>query len=111
MKKNVKVSELDQINLHIIRKNVKKIIKEISIKYDKLNYKILDIAPQDHENSKKIFKNATLKTLDINPLSNADFIADICNDNSNLIKSNHFDLVICTEVLEHTLNPFSATQE
>ena len=52
-----------------------------------------------------------VSTLDINTKSNSTFIADLCSDNSDIIKNSFFDIIICTEVLEHTLNPFNAVKE
>ena len=107
---NKNVSDLDMVHLEIIRDSVKNFIKDASI-FDNGNLKILDIAPQDHNGAKEFFTQAKIFTLDIDPNSGADFIADLCEDNSGKIESNYFDLIICTEVLEHTLNPFNAVKE
>lgn len=104
------VSELDIINLKKIRKNVSDFMVKCSKLYDKKGY-LLDIAPQDHEGATPFFKKAIIHTLDINPLANATYTADICNSNTGLIKDMFYDFVICTEVLEHTLNPFMAISE
>jgi SAM-dependent methyltransferase len=72
---------------------------------------LLDLAPQDHEGARPFFPDyITVKTLDINPKSGCDFIADICQHNAQ-IPGSSFDFVVCTEVLEHTLNPFDAVRE
>ena len=54
---------------------------------------------------------STVHTLDIDPNSNASYIADITKINNTLIIDGKYDIVICTEVLKHTLNPFSAVKE
>jgi 2-polyprenyl-3-methyl-5-hydroxy-6-metoxy-1,4-benzoquinol methylase len=54
---------------------------------------------------------SSIYTLDINPLSDSDYIADICESNDKTIPDNHFDYILCTEVLEHTLRPFDAVNE
>ena len=104
------VSQLYIENLKIIRNGVDDFMKSSS-EYDADNIHVLDIAPQVHKGAKAFFKLAKISTLDIDSNSSATYIADICNDNSNLIPSNYFDIIICTEVLEHTLNPFSAVNE
>jgi SAM-dependent methyltransferase len=104
------VSEIDINHLEIIRVGVKQIIQK-SAQLDSSEVKVLDIAPQDHNGAKEFFKQARIFTLDIDKESGADYIADLCENNSNLILSNSFDIVICTEVLEHTLNPFDAVSE
>lgn len=105
-----KVNEKDELNLSIIRTSVTSLIREAS-KNDIVGIKVLDIAPQDHNGAKEFFKHATIDTLDIDPKSNATYIANLCVNNSALIPDNFYDIVICTEVLEHTLNPFDATSE
>lgn len=104
------ISKIDLHNLEIIRKSVSDFIKDASTK-DIEGLKVLDIAPQDHNGAKEFFHLADISTLDINPKSEATYIADICNNNSEIIPTDYFDIVICTEVLEHTLNPFSAVDE
>jgi hypothetical protein len=105
------ISEEDKLNLSKIRDNVSAFISDSAKKYDKSGALLLDIAPQDHEGAKPYFSKATVETLDIDPQSGADYIADLCSTNNEVIPSNHFDFVVCTEVLEHTLQPFDAVNE
>ena len=104
-------SRIDKLHLKIIRKNVLSILKGIAYKYKRKRIHILDIAPQDHFKNKEIFKNLNYKSLDIDKKSNSDFKADITVNNKKIIKNNTFDIILCTEVLEHTLNPFKAVKE
>lgn len=105
------VSAMDKTHLVKIRNNVSNFIKACADKYDKEGAIILDIAPQDHEGAKPYFKKAVVETLDIDPQSGATYIADLCQNNQTVIPSAHFDYVVCTEVLEHTLQPFDAVKE
>lgn len=107
---NNKISDIDKFNIEIIRNGVKNLIQEAA-KLDTPELIILDIAPQDHNGAREFFKKAKIFTLDIDINSGADFIADLCENNIDKIPSNFFDLIICTEVLEHTLNPFNAVDE
>lgn len=107
---NKKINAVDIRNFEIIRSGVKNLIEKAST-FDKTGLKILDIAPQKHNGAKEFFKKSEISTLDIDKNSNATYIADLCNKNIDLIPSNYFDIVICTEVLEHTLNPFNAVNE
>lgn len=71
---------------------------------------ILDIGPQEQSYSTKLFKkNFDYRTLDIDQNADADYIADICLMPE--IESETFNTIICTEVLEHTKNPFLAIAE
>jgi len=110
MKKLVSVSEMDERYYRMIRENVSAFLEICAKEYDKNGY-LLDIAPQEHEGAKAYFTKAKVFTLDIDPRSNADYILDLCNNNSRYIEDNYFDFVVCTEVLEHTLNPFKAVDE
>lgn len=105
-----KISKIDIEHLKIIRKNISNFIKNCGKRYDKKGF-LLDIAPQIHEGAAPFFKKAKVHTFDINAKSGAMFIADICKNNKKLIPDNFYDFVVCTEVLEHTLNPFSAVEE
>jgi SAM-dependent methyltransferase len=105
------VSKLDEQNFKKIRENVSGFIARCGRQYDSAGIRVLDIAPQDHEGAKPYFPQATVETLDIDPDSGATYIADLCTNNEATIPSNAFDYVICTEVLEHTLQPFDAVNE
>jgi SAM-dependent methyltransferase len=104
------ISKTDETYFRLIRKNVSAFIKECAKKYDKKGL-LLDIAPQIHEGAKPYFKKAQILTLDINPSNSLTYVADICNNNASIISNDYFDFVVCTEVLEHVLNPFSAVAE
>ena len=104
------ISEIDLRHYKMIRENVSRFLKTCAEKYDTNGY-LLDIAPQDHEGAKAYFSKMAVETLDINPISEATYIADLCQDNADTIEGNRFDIVVCTEVLEHTLNPFAAVGE
>jgi SAM-dependent methyltransferase len=111
MKNKIVVSAQDIEHLAIIRKNVREFIQNVAKEYDHENVTVLDIAPQDYLGAKEFFAKSKVFTLDINPSSGADYIADLCKDNTVLVEGALFDIVICTEVLEHTLNPFAAANE
>lgn len=105
------VSQMDVEYLKLLRQNVSDFIERAGEKYDKADVLVLDVAPQDHEGAKPYFKKATVETLDIDPKSGATYIADLCANNEMTIPSAHFDYIVCTEVLEHTLQPFDAVNE
>jgi SAM-dependent methyltransferase len=72
---------------------------------------VLDIAPQEHAGVRTLLPHGTtLETLDIDPAAGATYTADLCATNAH-IPAGRFDCVFCTEVLEHTLQPFDAVAE
>lgn len=105
------IHQIDLENLNIIRNGVSEHIASSAKHYDRAGSRVLDIAPQDWAGASAIYQQATINTLDIDPTSDADFIADITQCNRELIADESFDVVIMTEVLEHTLNPFHAINE
>jgi ubiquinone/menaquinone biosynthesis C-methylase UbiE len=104
------ISLIDLSHLKIIRESVSDLIKKASA-FDSYGIDVLDIAPQIHSGAKEHFLKSNVFTLDIDPNSNASYVADLCQNNSDLIPDEKFDIIICTEVLEHTLQPFSAVNE
>jgi SAM-dependent methyltransferase len=103
----MQVSDFDIAALSLLRENVNTFISRSSELYGGPNTLLLDIAPQDHCGAAPFFTNSEIHTLDIDPGSNATYIADLCAD-SETVPANYFDYVVCTEVLEHTLQPFRA---
>lgn len=101
------VSGIDLQHLQIIRESVRDHIRNAFSQFYKPGMKVLDIAPQDHAGAKEFFPE--VETLDLAP--GADYQADICQNNSAIIPDETFDIIICTEVLEHVANPFDAVTE
>jgi SAM-dependent methyltransferase len=105
------VSQIDNYNLAAIRKNVQRFLSEVGSSWGNKRGILLDIAPQVHEGARPFFSNEMeVETLDINPCAGTTYCADLCQKNEN-IPANRFDFVVCTEVLEHVLNPFAAVDE
>ncbi len=105
------VSAMDIDHLAQLRANVAAFTARCGSETDAPGKIVLDIAPQVHEGAAPHFTQAQLETLDIDPTAGATYTADLCQNNSQAIPSNHFDHILCTEVLEHTLNPFAAVAE
>src|SRR6266853_3282718 len=107
----VVVSDFDRQTLAVIRSNVVSFMRHFAAAYGKSTGILLDIAPQEHEGARPFFgHHVYVNTLDIDSQSGCDFIADICERNDQISDAS-FDYVVCTEVLEHTLNPFGAVRE
>lgn len=105
------VSRTDEVNLQKVRDNVSAFMGRCGTEHNREETLLLDVAPQDHEGAAPYFPDVTIETLDIDPESGATYIADLTEDNSDRIPSERFDFVVCTEVLEHTVQPFDAVRE
>lgn len=102
---------MDEQHLDLMRENVRRVIRAVEKDLDLPGNLVLDIAPQDHLGAAEFFRKATLETLDIDPSSGATYIADLCCENFDRIPDGRFDLIFCTEVLEHVAEPFAAVRE
>lgn len=105
------ISKTDKEYLKVIRRNVTAIIKKAADLYDSRTIKVLDIAPAQYDGAAKWFTKAQVETVDIDYKANATYTADITKNNQNFMYSGTYSVVICTEVLEHTKNPFAAVAE
>jgi SAM-dependent methyltransferase len=107
----MEVAQIDVDHLVEIRSNVRRLLEHAADRYVRPPGRALDVAPQDHEGARPFFpEGVAVETLDIDPASGADHIADLCATNSNIAGAS-FDYVVCTEVLEHTRQPFAAVAE
>jgi SAM-dependent methyltransferase len=107
----VTVSQMDVEHLRVIRSNVVAFMQHVAQTYILTPGRLLDIAPQVHEGARPFIpQTITVETFDIDPKSGCTYIGDICRYNEFLLE-NSFDYVVCTEVLEHTLQPFDAIRE
>lgn len=104
-------SKMDVDHLTLIRENVAKFLRRAAEICNAEPGRILDIGPQDYEGVGPFLRpGMTVESLDIDPNSGRTYIGDICQKNECL-PDNHFDYVLCTEVLEHTNQPFAAMEE
>ena len=102
------VSPIDIEHLTKLRINVANFMADICTRFVHSGTRLLDVAPQDHEGAKPFLPDDTeYHTLDIDPKSGATYIADLCNCSST-VGCESYDFVVCTEVLEHTRQPFDA---
>lgn len=110
MSNKLEVSKMDEEHLRLIRAGVSSFLADCARRFDRPG-RLLDIAPQDHKGAAPYFLQAQIETLDINPQSGATYIGDLCRPNDDLLPVGSFDWIVCTEVLEHVLDPFAAVRE
>lgn len=76
---------------------------------------MLDVGKQDYQGATPFQElsggRIRIETLDVVPSSGATYIADLSRNNRDVIPDGRFDLVLITEVIEHTPNPFLVEAE
>jgi SAM-dependent methyltransferase len=105
------IAEVDHRHFRLLRENISQFMHRCGEVMDGRAVLVLDVAPQVHAGARPAFPKATIETLDIDQDAGATYTADLCENNSAMIPDGRFNVVVCTEVLEHTLNPFAAVQE
>jgi glycosyltransferase involved in cell wall biosynthesis len=110
MTTKVEVSKMDEDHLRLIRSSVSSFLADCGRRFDGPG-RLLDIAPQNSEGAVPYFLQAKIETVDIDPQSGATYICDLCHSNDDLLPAGAFDWIVCTEVLEHVLDPFAAVRE
>ena len=105
------MDEVDYVHYKLIRQNIVTFMGKCGDQYDRDGLMLLDIAPENHEGAAPFFPKATIETLDIDTGAKTTYCADLCENNVAFVPHNHFDVVVCTEVLEHVKQPFHAVDE
>lgn len=106
----VEPADIDVRHLAAVRTNVERFTRRAAGDM-RSGDRVLDVAPQVHHGvAPFVAEGVLVETLDIDPASGATYVADICATN-RVLPDRHFDHVVCTEVLEHTLRPFDAMSE
>jgi len=103
-------SQFDNDTFLMTREHLSSFIKKVAKEYNHKGKKLLEIGPQERSEVKSAFSQCSIETLDIVTDYHPDIIGDITKYNAH-ISSGTYDIVTCLEVLEHTLNPFSAIEE
>ena len=106
----IKPSKFDNDTFALTREHLNLFINRIAKTYGESNKKLLEIGSQDRSEVKTAFNMCNIETLDLTPDYNPDIISDITRYNPH-IKDSSYDIVACLEILEHTINPFSAIEE
>jgi len=103
-------SKFDNDSFPITREHLNLFINRVAKEYGDVNKKLLEIGPQDRSEVKIAFNMCDIETLDLIPDYNPDIVGDITKYNPH-IKDSTYDIITCLEILEHTINPFSAIEE
>ena len=103
-------SEFDNNTFLATREHLNSFINRVAKEYGNVGDRLLEIGPQDRSEVKSAFNMCKIETLDLVPDYNPDIVGDITKHNLH-IEDSTYDIITCLEILEHTINPFSAIQE
>lgn len=105
---NKTIAQIDIDHLAKLRVNIEGFMQDVGVRFIRPGTRLLDVAPQDHKGAKPFLpEGIEYHTLDIDPKSGATYIADLCSC-APTVGYDSYDYVVCTEVLEHTRQPFDA---
>ena len=105
-----KPSKFDNDTFLPAREHLNDFIKRTAENIGSTGQKLLEIGPQERSEVKSNFNMCNIETLDIVPNYNPDIIGDLTKYNSH-IEDSTYDIITCLEILEHTVDPFSAIKE
>jgi SAM-dependent methyltransferase len=103
-------SEFDNNTFLTCREHLNSFIKRTAGQYQKPGDVLLEVGPQERSEVKVNFTLCDIHTLDVTQEYSPDIVGDLTQYNSH-IQDSTYDIVTCLEVLEHTVNPFSAIAE
>ena len=106
----IEPSKFDNDTFLLTREHLNSFINRVAKICSGENGRLLEIGPQDRSEVKKAFSTYNVETLDIVSDFNPDIVGDITKYNEH-IKDSTYDIITCLEILEHTVNPFSAIEE
>jgi SAM-dependent methyltransferase len=103
-------SQFDNETFDPAREHLNNFIERCSKNLSFPNKDLLEIGPQRRSEVKNYFSECNIKTLDLVNDYSPDIIGDITKYNSHILNES-YDIITCLEILEHTVNPFSAVEE
>jgi hypothetical protein len=105
------VSALDIKFLAEIRASVNRFMADAASRFAQQPGLLLDVAPQVYAGARPFFPaHVEIETLDIDPKAGCTHTADLCECSDTRLLE-RFDYIVCTEVLEHTRQPFHAADQ
>jgi len=94
----------------ISREHISAFLRKTAQKLASESGRLLEIGPQERQDVRAVFTNFRYESMDLVDTHTPTHIGDITKTNIS-IPDDYYDIVICMEVLEHTLDPFAAVRE
>ncbi|MFK3796049.1 class I SAM-dependent methyltransferase [Pseudomonas sp. NPDC088444] len=103
-------SQFDNDTFQLARDHLQQFVKKTAEQLRGESGRLLEVGPQDRSLVRESFHNFAVETFDIVDTYGPDLVGDITRVNE-FIADSAYDVVVCMEVIEHTLNPFDAVKE
>lgn len=103
-------SDFDNATFPLTRAHMNDFIQRVEGAYPELSGRLLEIGPQERSFVRETFKKMEIDTFDVVGDYNPTYVGDITKLNS-FIPDSTYDCIVCMDVIEHTLNPFSTVVE
>lgn len=104
------VSQNDENFLKMGREHINSFLMRIAHDLSSESGRLLEIGPQDRSDVRAFFSNFVIETFDIVDTYKPTHVGDLTKRNK-FIPDETYDCVVCMDVIEHTLDPFSAVRE
>lgn len=103
-------SKFDNDTFQLARDHLQEFVKKTATRLQAESGRLLEVGPQDRSLVRESFHNFAVETFDIVDTYGPALVGDITKVN-DFIADSTYDVVVCMEVIEHTLNPFDAVKE
>ncbi|WP_027799239.1 class I SAM-dependent methyltransferase [Paraburkholderia dilworthii] len=103
-------SKFDNDTFPLTREHMDAFVRRTADRLSKETGKLLEVGPQDRSLVRQCFTNFSVDTFDVVDTYKPTIVGDITRVNAAIPES-AYDVVVCMDVIEHTLNPFDTVKE
>lgn len=103
-------SKFDNDTFPLTREHMDAFVRRTADRLAEHTGRLLEVGPQDRSLVRQCFTNFGVDTFDVVDTYKPTIVGDITKVNAAIPES-AYDVVVCMDVIEHTLNPFDTVKE
>ncbi|WMY08299.1 class I SAM-dependent methyltransferase [Paraburkholderia phenoliruptrix] len=103
-------SKFDNDTFPLTREHMDAFVRRTADRLSEETGRLLEVGPQDRSLVRQCFTNFSVDTFDVVDTYKPTIVGDITKVNAAIPES-AYDVVVCMDVIEHTLNPFDTIKE